>query len=132
MTVHSATCAYADTDSAARYVQGRLAGDEAERFEKHYFACEICWTEVQAGLALRASSPRQAARPSRSAWRLLPAAAVLLLVASAGWVVLRERVAPLDAVRGAGSTWNIRTELRDGDLVAHWPPVTHAASYRLL
>ncbi|MCA1733117.1 MAG: hypothetical protein LC732_05885, partial [Acidobacteria bacterium] len=41
-------------------------------------------------------------------------------------------VAPLDAVRGAGSTWNIRTELRDGDLVAHWPPVTHAASYRLL
>lgn len=130
--VDSAPCEYAETDSAARYIQGRLAGDEAERFEQHYFACEICWTEVQAGLALRASSPRQAARPSRSAWRLLPAAAVLLLVAGAGWVVLRERVAPFDAVRSAAPAWSIRAELRNGQLVAHWPPVARAASYRLL
>ena len=132
MTVDSAICAWAETNSAARYVQGRLAGDAAEKFEEHYFACESCWTEVQAGLALRASAPRPAARPSRSAWRALPAAAALLLFAGAGWLVLRERIAPPDALRGDAPAWTVRTEPRDGDLLAHWPPVPRAASYRVL
>lgn len=131
MTVDSATCAYAESDSAARYVQGRLAGDDAERFEEHYFACESCWTEVQAGLALRASAPRPAARPSRFAWRALPAAAALLLFAGAGWLVLRERMAPPDALRGGAPAWTLRAERHDGELMAQWAPVPGAAAYRL-
>ncbi|MGH9456969.1 MAG: hypothetical protein ACRD2J_04940 [Thermoanaerobaculia bacterium] len=128
----STSCEYRDTDVAARYVQGRLAEDEAERFEAHYFACEACWAEVQGGIALRAATSRPAAPARRSfVRRAFPAAAAVVLVAAMGWLVLQDRVEPPPAFRGAETTWNLEAQRGDGAVAVTWSAVPGAVSYRV-
>ena len=98
------------------YLKNRLAEDQAEAFEQHFFACERCWQEVERGIELRAA---WAERPERSAtsapksrlarsltggrsWRPLVAAAAAVLAVGIWlqWPLGIERSEP-EVLRGA-------------------------------
>jgi hypothetical protein len=85
---------------AARFVAGKLDGEELERFEVHLLGCEACRTEVELGMSLRAAgfAPRAVAR--RWAWRVagLAAAAVVLFVLFPRGGADVARFAPLGAL----------------------------------
>jgi len=58
-------CTGAPADHAALdYVEGTLAEAEAERFEEHYFDCEVCLAQVQTLQAAGAGLARQVAKPA--------------------------------------------------------------------
>lgn len=104
------------------YLKNRLAEDQAEAFEQHFFACERCWQEVERGIELRAAWaawPAWAARTERSAtsapktrparsltggrsWRPLVAAAAAVLAVGIWlqWPLGIERSEP-EVLRGA-------------------------------
>jgi hypothetical protein len=66
---------------AAKYVSASLPEDIRETFEQHYFACDLCFAEVEALQAAKyALSGRAAAAPPKSLRLLwaLPLAAALL------------------------------------------------------
>lgn len=98
------------------YLKNRLAEDQAEAFEQHFFACERCWQEVERGIELRATwaeRPERSAtsapktRPARSltggrSWRPLVAAAAAVLAVGIWlqWPLGIERSEP-EVLRGA-------------------------------
>jgi anti-sigma factor RsiW len=63
---------------ADRYLLGELSDPERERFEEHYFECQQCAADLQAGLALSLNAravfqeerplPARAAEPARPGW----------------------------------------------------------------
>ena len=152
MTHPAIDCARADRDElVARYVSGAMAGEEAEAFEEHYFACEACWAALQRAVELRAAfeapatvAPEHPAAPPhdlaasrplarRRSWWPLAAAASVAIAAAAGWRVLathRVGGAAVDAERG-GAAPVVKPRPDTDALALSWSPVPGAASYRV-
>lgn len=78
---------------AARFVAGKLAGDDLDRFEAHLLECAVCRTETGLGMSVRAAgsaagsaaerAPR--ARPVRWAWGAIGLAAGAALALFLPW-----------------------------------------------
>jgi TolA-binding protein len=73
------------------YLLDRLTEPEREEFEKHYFECGSCFSQLQTGLALQTELRRQPAMPARargaswrSAWVWAPAFATIIILLSTG------------------------------------------------
>ena len=108
----------ADEDLIPRFLRGTLPAAEAERLEEHCFACESCWTQLQAATALSAalapvpadeaadvdpapvltfSAPAQGSSAGRWAGWLSAAAAILLAVGVGSRWLRYEQPAPAPA-----------------------------------
>ncbi len=76
------------SDTAERYVAGRLSVEERAGFEAHLIDCSSCLDRIEAAEALRAGLARVAGReqprllPFRMSWRSRPPAIALALAAS--------------------------------------------------
>jgi tetratricopeptide (TPR) repeat protein len=89
-----------ERDILGEYLLDRLSEPEREEFEKHYFECGSCFSQLQTGLALQTELRRQPAMPVRArvaslrrAWLWAPAFAAIVIVLSAGiwWYSARNR-----------------------------------------
>jgi TolA-binding protein len=60
-----------ERDIAELYLQGRLTEPERDEFEKHYFECESCFSQLQAGLMVQAELRRQPLARSQTGGALL-------------------------------------------------------------
>jgi TolA-binding protein len=87
-----------DRDIAELYLLDRLTEPEREEFEKHYFECESCFSQLQAGLMVQAELRRQPLARSqtggglfRRMWAWTPAlvAAALLFAVGIWWYSAR-------------------------------------------
>lgn len=130
------TCALVDQNELdTRYLAGRLSEAEAAAFEEHYFACDRCWGLVQAGAGVRAALAKGGAVPNvrpRAWWKPLAIAAGLGIAVLGTWRAVATREVPdRDAVRGAGDSLAVRSEVSAGVWRAAWPSVSEAASYRV-
>jgi len=140
----------AENDLIARYVAGRLEGDEAEAFEAHYFACRRCWEDLQRALEVRAAfapddsaetAPRAtgSASPTRAfprkrwaRWGIPIAAAAAILAV----VIWRGGSGPVpegpgSALRGEAPALDLRGDVRADTVIAAWSSVPNADLYRL-
>jgi len=82
------------------YLLDRLSEPEREEFEKHYFECGSCFSQLQTGLALQAELQHRPAMPARArgaslrrTWVWAPVFAAMLLLFSAGiwWYTAQKR-----------------------------------------
>lgn len=82
------------------YLLDRLTEVEREEFEKHYFECRTCFSELQTRLALQTELWRQPAVPARArgasllrTWIWAPAFAAIVTLSSAGiwWYSVHNR-----------------------------------------
>jgi len=80
-----------ELDIAERYLLDRLTEPEREEFEKHYFECGSCFSQLQTGLAVQEDLRRQPPIPEqargaslRGAWVWAPAFATIVVLLSAG------------------------------------------------
>lgn len=89
-----------EQDIAEQYLLDRLTDPEREEFEKHYFECGTCFSQLQTGLALQTELRRQLAMPARArgaglrrTWIWAPAFATIVILFSAGiwWYSARNR-----------------------------------------
>jgi TolA-binding protein len=87
-----------DRDIAELYLLDRLTEPERDEFEKHYFECESCFSQLQAGLMVQAELQRQPLARSqtgdallRRMWAWIPAlaAAALLFAVGIWWISAR-------------------------------------------
>jgi TolA-binding protein len=87
-----------DRDIADLYLLDRLTEPERDEFEKHYFECESCFSQLQSGLMLQAELRRQPVARSqtggallRRLWAWTPAfvAAALLFTMGIWWYSTR-------------------------------------------
>jgi TolA-binding protein len=76
-----------EQDITERYLLGQLADPEREEFEKHYFECRSCFSQVQTGLTLQAELRHQPLMPAqargrslRRIWAWSPAFVVFVLL----------------------------------------------------
>ena len=83
-------------DVVSSYLSDRISTDEAEAFERHYFGCDRCWSEVQRAIEIRAAlqpavgeapaSPLKVPKPRpvvrRKPWPWIAAAATVVLAAA--------------------------------------------------
>lgn len=131
-------CSYAATDSAVRYIAGRLSGSEAEAFEQHLFTCDRCFNEARLGLEIRAAaSPRsrglteQASR--RVLWRPLAIAAALSVVFLGAWQLQRSKGPAVDGVTRGKDARVLAVQARSGadGVEVSWTPVPRADVYRV-
>jgi len=74
------------------YLLDRLTESERDEFEKHYFECESCFSQLQTGFAVQAEPPRAALlqRTQHGAflhhvWNWTPALVAVILLFSAGF-----------------------------------------------
>ncbi len=137
-------------DVVASYLNGHIPADEAEAFERHYFGCERCWTEVQRAIELRAALKQDAPAtpiagavpPVRHAarrvwWPWIAAAATIVLVAGI-WQANRTSTPPAsegpavtDVVRSpSDSGFSVQiTRSAPGRVQLQWPAQPKAARY---
>ncbi|HYM75252.1 MAG TPA: tetratricopeptide repeat protein [Candidatus Dormibacteraeota bacterium] len=87
-----------ERDILEEYLLDRLAEPEREEFEKHYFECGTCFSQLQTRLALQTELRRQPATPARARgagllriWAPAFAAIVILLSAGIWWYSARNR-----------------------------------------
>jgi len=80
-----------ERDILEAYLLDRLTEPEREEFEKHYFECGSCFSQLQTGLALQTELRRQPAMPTCArgasllrAWVWAPAFATIIILLSAG------------------------------------------------
>ena len=78
-------------DIQERYLLDRLTEPEREEFEKHYFECGACFSQLQTGLAVQADLRREPPLPEkvhgaswRGTWVWAPAFVTILVFLSAG------------------------------------------------
>ncbi len=79
---------------AENYLLGRLDEAEREAFERHYFECARCYSELEALRAVKdvlARHPRRPALPNNRQWLALAAALFLVVSAVVVWQVARQR-----------------------------------------
>jgi CHAT domain-containing protein len=107
-----------ENDVVSRYVTRKLAPEEAEAFEEHYFGCDRCWSEVQRATELRAALGKSGAgvgetgRLVRGPWRTwapLAAAAGIALAVGLGIYVASHRGDAVESLARAASTARYRT-----------------------
>lgn len=80
-------------DIAESYLLGTLDESEREAFERHYFECARCYSELEALRAVKdvlARHPRRA-MPVHRQWLALAAALFLIVATAVVWQVLRSR-----------------------------------------
>lgn len=155
MNASRLTCGeVADRDLAERYVTERLAPQEAERLEAHYFECDACWEAVHEAVALRAAlgepvadvdrSPpaggaaegprpeRASSSPRWKAWVPLAAAAAVaaLLLGPVDWGADTEPSAG-DVVRGPTVALAVEAAVVEGGVRLSWAPVEAAERYEV-
>jgi TolA-binding protein len=89
-----------ERDILEGYLLDRLTEPEREEFEKHYFECGTCFSELQTRMVLQAELRRQPAMPARARgaslrrmWVWGPAFATIAILFSAGlwWYSARHR-----------------------------------------
>ena len=89
-----------DRDILEEYLLDRLTEPEREEFEKHYFECGTCFSQLQTRLALQTELRRQPAMPARARgagllrtwiWARAFAAIVILFSAGIWWYSARNR-----------------------------------------
>jgi len=89
-----------ERDILEGYLLDRLTEPEREEFERHYFECGTCFSQLQTGLALQTELRRQPAMPARArgasllrTWSWAPAFAAIVILLSAGiwWYSARNR-----------------------------------------
>jgi TolA-binding protein len=80
-----------ERDILEEYLLDRLTEPDREEFEKHYFECGTCFSQLQTRLALQTELRRQPAMPARtrgaslrSTWVWAPAFAAVVILFSAG------------------------------------------------
>ncbi len=148
MTTH-VDCPYInDPDVDHRYLAGVLPSEAAEAFERHYFACDLCWTRVKRGEEIRGALPRTIAsdaepvtiheRRRRSRWPLaIPVAAAAGILLAIG-ILSREKppaessattLSSGETLRGQSSSLKISSHADGEVLVAAWSPTPRATSY---
>ena len=83
------------------YLLDRLTEPEREEFEKHYFECASCFSQLQTRLAVRAELQRQAVMPARArgvgfrlVWAWTPAFATVALLLVGVWWYSAQRHTP--------------------------------------
>lgn len=116
------------------YAGERLAPDEAEDFERHFFACDTCWRELEARLVLRDAFAEEdrftERRFPRRAW--LASAATLAVLAGGLWFwrvgVFEEREGTL---RGGEQRLRLSVETRGDRVLAEWETVPGTDVYRV-
>ena len=131
-------CSYAASDSAVRYVAGKLSGSEADSFEEHLFSCDRCLSEARLGLDIKAAAPPQAggsAGPAsrRIFWRPLAIAAALAVGLLGAWQLQRPRGPVADGVTRGEAVRALAVTARpsaDGVEVS-WTAVPRADIYRV-
>jgi hypothetical protein len=143
MMMASDDCIYSESDIPSRYVAGVVATSEAERFEEHYFSCDRCWNEVNAGNAARAvlapSGERIGDRiagareeDQRSPWWMAAAAAAIIAVIGVATIRERSESSGPDVIRGASAPSIPLNVSREGaKLHARWRAVPAADRYRV-
>jgi TolA-binding protein len=91
-----------EREIAELYLLDRLTEPERDEFEKHYFECESCFSQLQTGLMVQAELQREPRARSQSAgaslrrmWAWTPAVvtAVLLLAVGTWWYSAQRRPA---------------------------------------
>jgi TolA-binding protein len=89
-----------EQDIAEQYLLDRLTDPEREEFEKHYFECGTCLSQLQTGLSMQTELRRQPAMPARAegaslrrTWVWAPVFATIVVLFSAGiwWYSARSR-----------------------------------------
>lgn len=80
-----------ERDIPEEYLLDRLTEPDREEFEKHYFECGTCFSQLQTRLALQTELKQQPAMPARtrgaslrSTWVWAPAFATVVVLFSAG------------------------------------------------
>jgi hypothetical protein len=74
-------------DIAEQYLLGRLTDEDSEAYERHYFECTRCYSELEALRAVREALAQPRRRPAFvNYWRWLPVAAALVLAVTAATV----------------------------------------------
>lgn len=122
---------------AVGYMAGRLASEQAEAFEEHYFACDECWAAVEGTIEIRSgfeqpgrSSTRPVTRgqtgPSWRRWAAMAAAIVLL--ASGATVAVNAALGRF--ARNPDFAWRLDPQQRVGALYLGWSPHPSADTYR--
>jgi len=98
-----------ERDVRERYLLGQLDESEREEFEKHFFECDSCFSQLQISLAIQERlrsqpQPRALARGAflRRTWPWTPAVAALVLLLAAGLWWRTERRQP-ERLRAAQS-----------------------------
>ena len=89
-----------ERDIPELYLLDRLTESERDEFEKHYFECESCFSQLQTGFMIQAELQRQPSRRTktggallRRAWAWTPAfvTVVLLLAVGIWWYSARRQ-----------------------------------------
>jgi TolA-binding protein len=89
-----------ERDILEQYLLDRLTDPEREEFEKHYFECGSCFSQLQTVLAMQGDLQQQPSMPARArraslsrTWIWAPAFAAIVILFSAGiwWYSARNR-----------------------------------------
>jgi len=109
-----------ERDILEAYLLDRLTEPEREEFEKHYFECGTCFSQLQTRLALQTELRRQPAMPARArgagllrTWVWVPAFAAIVILFSAGiwWYAARNRQ-PSQQVASPTLSPNVRVQVQ--------------------
>jgi len=128
-----------ERDLAELYLAGRLPEEEAEAFEAHYFGCETCREDVERGSEIRAALGRPAVAPvakgktTPSSWRLLAAAAAVVIVGLGVWQLTHQsRETQSSPVLRGGATEALSLKLEtlpEGRIKLTWAAHPEAQEY---
>lgn len=129
-------CPYVtDDDVVPRYLRADLDPAAAEAFEAHHFACERCWGEVEAAVAIQAAAggrarPSKASRRPTARRRVLLAAAASLAVAAAVLFPSSTRRDPVWRSMPRGS-FTVSVAQTEHAFQVTWPAIEGALIYRV-
>jgi len=101
-----------ERDILEEYLLDRLTEPEREEFEKHYFECASCFSQLQTRLAVQAELQRQPVMPARArgagfrvVWAWTPAfVTVALLLAVGVWWYSAQKHTPLQQASSSPPT----------------------------
>jgi hypothetical protein len=124
------TCDQVDErDLEAGYLAGRLTEDEGVAYEAHVFACDRCWSRLQAALAVSAAAR---SRTRRLRWPVpLAAAAALAALLASGWWLTRRQPAGPEPLRGDTDSLVVLPRVDTAGVLVSFGRVTGADRYHV-